>query len=381
MGLYARIVDLDATFDRLIEPPVIVNDYDTSRTEEYDLLRQHTIYHYNKDVIDDGASCHCGKYTSVYEVGRICDNCHTPVQSVTDRPLTSKLWIRCPEEVTALINPHVWLILKNAMTISKLDLLEYFTNTKYVVPPDNSLSADARKRLRKVEASGLKRGLNNFIENFDAIMEYLFAQNCLNTQKTDRAELAEFLQMYRHVLFPHYIPIPSRMCFVVETNTSGTYLDRVIEQGLDAVLTVAGIRSRKIRLDSTSVQNRMAKAVRQLAEYYDNNIRTNLQPKPGHFRRHTYGTRSRFSARGVIDSISDPHYYDSLHLPWGMAVQLLKYHLINKLIKRESMSPNQALDLVYTSVLKYNPLIDQLFQELIAESPEGRGLPVTFNRN
>lgn len=149
---------------------------------------------------------------------------------------------------------------------------------------------------------------------------------------------------------------------------------------MDAVLTVSSIRSTAIPMRPQVVENRIAKAIRELAKFYDVYMKQRLSKKPGMFRRHVFGSRLHFSARSVITSLSDPHHWQELHIPWGLATQLLKYHIINKLLKR-GYSANDALHFVYSNVLRYNAELDQIFQELINESPGGSGIPVIFSRN
>lgn len=381
MGLHAVIVNHDQVFDRLTEQPVIANDYDISRPQELTALQHHVYQHYRKDTIDEGASCYCEKHTGTFKVGYVCEDCNTPVMSTTDQPLTSKLWIRAPKGVKALINPQVWLILSNALTLSDFNVLEWLTNTSYSHKSGRSFSQDTRKRFQRLQETGIKRGLNNFITHFDSIISTLFEKNIINTTKVNKDDLWDFLQTYRNCIFSEYIPIPSRRTFVVESNVSGTYLDEVIGQAMDAVLTIAGVQSADVFLDETTTQNRTVKAIRQLGGYYAQNTKDNLQPKPGVWRRHVLGTRSPWSARGVITSLSGPHRTEELHLPWGMAVQLLKYHLLNKLIARENMTPSEGVRFLNEYTLAYHPLLDSLFQELVMETKDSRGIAVLFNRN
>lgn len=58
---------------------------------------------------------------------------------------------------------------------------------------------------------------------------------------------------------------------------------------------------------------------------------------------------------------------------------VFKLHLTNKLLRR-GMTPNEAMSFLYEHTLKYHPLLDELFKELLSESPYG-GFPVLLNRN
>jgi hypothetical protein len=71
--------------------------------------------------------------------------------------------------------------------------------------------------------------------------------------------------------------------------------------------------------------------------------------------------------RAVISSMSDKHDHREVHIPWGQAIELLKVHLISKLIRR-GYPFIKAFNLVEKSGNQYHPLIDELFKELIKES-------------
>lgn len=381
MGIYASLVDYDEEFQRLDIEPIVVNDYNTAIPEEKEALDHHLFTHYqDTDTIEAGASCDCGSLTDVFRIGLVCHICNTKVQSTTDRPIQSMLWIRAPEGVPRLFNPEAWMILEPALKVKDFNFLEYLTNTGYRYEYDKIKSKETLKKLDKLFAADLPRGLNNFIAHFDQIIEFLFSSSIIDSNKANKGELKRFIDENKHLFFPKHIPIPSRICFVVESTTSGVYIDKPLGMAMDAVLTVSSIRSTAIPMRPQVVENRIAKAIRELAKFYDVYMKQRLSKKPGMFRRHVFGSRLHFSARSVITSLSDPHHWQELHIPWGLATQLLKYHIINKLLKR-GYSANDALHFVYSNVLRYNAELDQIFQELINESPGGSGIPVIFSRN
>jgi len=101
--------------------------------------------------------------------------------------------------------------------------------------------------------------------------------------------------------------------------------------------------------------------------------------KEGLSRSHLFAGRLHHTFRGVIVSLTDNHDYDELHIPWSIAVMVLKVHILNKLFRR-GYTPKQAFSFINEHIVVYNPLMDEIFQELIAESPYG-GIPCTFGRN
>jgi hypothetical protein len=81
----------------------------------------------------------------------------------------------------------------------------------------------------------------------------------------------------------------------------------------------------------------------------------------------------------VISSITEPHEYDEIHIPWGIATSVLRIHVLNKLLKR-GYDVNRAIEFINVHAQKYNKELDDVFKELIAESPN-RGIETISQRN
>lgn len=372
MGVYAELVDFDQEFERVGGDVKVINDFNTSIPEEKEALDRCLYTHYqNTDTIESSASCNCGYITEVCDIGSTCPICKSKVTGTADKPIESELWLRAPDGIVGLISPEVWMILEPALSVTNFSFLEYLTNRSYRYDPTRITSKETTKKIDKLLARNLPRGLNEFITNFDEIIEFLFTANIIDSSKANKTELWEFIQTNKHLFFPKHLPIPSRICFVVESTTSGIYMDLPLKMAFEAVYTMASIRSSVYPLSPQVVQHRTVSTIIQLARFYGVYTKERIAKKPGAYRRHVFGSSLHFTGRGVITSIHEPHYFNELHIPWGMACQLLKYHIINKLRKR-GYSASKSLEFVYTNVQRYNPLLDQIFQELIAESHEGR---------
>lgn len=385
MGLGIELVDFDEEFANIDIQTVIVNDYNLDNPEEKEALDRHLYIHYrDTDTIEETASCDCGNITGRYNEGVTCDVCNTPVVGTTDRPIQSSLWIRAPDGIPSLFSPAAWMVLEPALKNKDFNFLEYLTNTGYTVQMDKITSKDVRAKIDKLLERNLPRGFTNFITHFDEIMEFLFTARIIDSNKANKKELWDFIQLNKHLFFPKHLPIPSRICFVVESTTSGIYVDKPLGKAMDAVLTMASIRSKPYPLKPSVIQNRTAKTIRELCEFHHAYTKARVAQKPGMVRRHIFGSRLHFTGRAVITSISDPHDYDELHVPWGMAIQMLKYHIIGKLFKR-GYTANRALSFVYSNVLQYNSEMDEILKELIDESPPDaygkRGIRCCFQRN
>lgn len=377
MGIYSELADFDHDHS-LLDHVVYANDFNTSTQEGLEAFNN-TIYthHQNTDVIEETASCSCGKITEADKLNVICDVCATPVTYVSSSPIVPSLWLRAPKGIKGLIIPDFWIMLSKYLTTREIDFLRYLTDTSCKIKSEQITSKETKKKFDRLNAKNPPRGLNNFIEHFDEVFQIILDCGFINVEKR---ELIQFVEENRNKLFPQHLPFPSKLFFVVESTTSGIYIDDPTAPAIDAALTFANIENAPIPFKPEKLQNTVALALQHLANFHEQYDKDRLEPKPGLVRRHVLGGRLNLTGRAVITSLSEPHIFDELHIPWGTACQLLKYHLANILTNRHGMTAKEALGYIYEHVLKYSPLLDQLFKELINKS-KYRGLVCSLHRN
>ena len=377
--VYLELVDHDEIFRATqANGVVIANDLDITSQVGKEKLNRLIYNRYEGDSLNVLPACDCGHLKGGYSVGMTCDICKTVCQNDMNRPLESTIWIKAPDGIRALINPTAWIILSRAMTTSGFNLLDWLCNPAYKalgkIPP----------RLVRLEnfmtMNGMKRGINSFYDNFDAIMGVVFDLKMIKESGPDRNDMRWWITENRSKIFSQYLPMPSKVGFVVESATNTTYIDKTITLAIDALRIIISINNSITNLTEFRKQVRVSKAIAKLAEYYFTFVDKTLGKKPGVFRKHVFGGRVHFSARAVISSISDNHRYDELYLPWSLSLQLFRVHLTSKLLHKHKMNPTQIEELFRNAALRYDPLLDQLFKEIIAEAPGGR-IPVLFQRN
>lgn len=375
-GVYLKMVDLDQTFNDLTEPPIIVNDFDLNSIEDKERLNAMLYTRYEGDTLETLPSCDCGSIKGQYNVGVKCNKCFTLVEPVTERSLHSVLWITIPKGVTSLISPQLYIILSDRLKYGGGCLLEWMTNSSC------KLKTDTKRYCERYLLAGHKRGLNYFVNNFDEIIDFLFKINAFNklTNKSEKETLRLFLAENRHLLFPKYLPVPSKLGFITENTSMGVFADTNMALAIDAIRTITSINSGLSSSSNIVKENRTAKAIKLLSDYYYTFYNESLAGKQGWFRKHIFGSRLHFSFRAVISSISDNHNYDELYLPWSLSIALLKPHLMNKLMRKFNFSPNDCISFLNENISNYNKTIDDLFKELINESPN-KCLNVILQRN
>lgn len=382
--IHQKIISLEEQFASLTTPPVIANTLDITSEEGRENLNNMLYTRYCGDSLGIIPTCDCGSIRGGYNTGVKCPDCLTICHSSADREIESLLWMESPVGIAPYINPTVWIILSQRMRVSGCNLLQWLTDTQYQYVGRES------SEYRKLIRAGVERGYNHFYTNFDYIMSVFFCDGRPMTEWLEAAmngqiarpkniDTVQFLVENRANIFTRYLPMPSKIGLVAESNDSGIYIDSATPLALDALHTIASINNSLTPLNVRRKETRVVKALNLLGDFYKEFVAKTLSGKPGMMRKHIYGNRLHFTARNVITSISGPHEYDELHVPWSTAVQLLDLHITNKLYKR-GFTPNQATEFIRRATRQHHPLMREIFDELLAEAPLG-GLPVVFQRN
>lgn len=402
-------------------PVLIANDIDTTTREGQNKLNSLLYTRYQGDVMKAVPKCSCGEMSGPFNKGLICPNCNTQCLDVLDKPLESNLWVRTPDGIDKFITPGFWAVASRYLSKTQWNMLEWFINPTYP-DPDPKKQKDYAKIIEGFNLEKQQRNLNFFHENFAIIMRlyvtlmllrkkprniegmsdediarafhdlregnvegtWLLINTPLGDKNSDDKKLALFIEKYianKERVFSKYLPMPSALGVVLETNNSGTWVDVSMATASDAMYAVKQIgisianSDKKIKL---GVSNRRAVlCTKKMAEFGKAFISGTAGSKQGEYRRHVFGGRLAFSMRAVITSINETHAHDELHIPWAPAVAMFKIHIMNKLM-RKGFSPKLAHKFIDDHTNNYHPLLDQIFKELIAEA--GGGIPCTFQR-
>lgn len=418
---YLDFPDYEDIVANLPMAPIIANNLDTSTKEGVERLQALIFTRYQDDLISATPKCSCGALTGGYNKGIRCNICYTECVDVLDKPLESTVWIEAPPDIEKFISPGAWIVLSNAFAASKstFNLLEWLVNPRYPDPKPKSLYY---KVCGLLNIDRENRNLNYFYHHFEDIMLRVVTYRILHKKPKNVAgmtdqdvrnafkqmhedhrsgayiltttplggyhrdyikerEFATFILKYVHQknrIFTKWLPMPSALGIILETNNSGTWGEADLLVAIDAMYAITQLKL-SISADRFGMQNRRAVlCTKKMAEYGEAFIKKTAGSKEGMFRRHICGGRIPFSMRAVISSINAPHTHDELHLPWTPAVQFFRLDIINKLFKR-GYGPKQANSLVDSSTRIYNPLIDEIFQELIQEA--GGGIWCTWQRS
>ena len=328
-------------------------------------------------------TCSCGKTKGERRLKMVCNKCGTEVT----RPIEDvkpTLWLRTPNGITSLIN------IKALTTIMEFFGKKNFNLIRWIIDKSYVESRDAKPITMTLEAMGISRGYNYFVQNFDSIINLLLEVKVIKekhrVKKMYESPIDEFkrwLDINRDSIFCQYLPVLNKSFVVVENEALGVFADPLLPEVVEGIKLFVGIDN---VINSFSVKRKEHKVVKSLlamVEFWITVEKEVLGGKPGLYRKHVAGTRSQFSFRAVISSLTGKHQYDEVHIPWNVGVEVFRLHLINKLTKL-GYSINECFHLLHLNERNYDyntgHILAKLFDELIAESPR-QGIPIIMNRN
>lgn len=387
MGAYCEIFSPEADIASLHFQPLILNDMPVVTEEDRAKVKKATSTVFSgTDTFSNVASCQCGKLRKGYLLGQICPECNTPVTESFSDKLDYLVLIRSPNGVAPLILPMVLYMLMKSTTE------DGFCYVRWAIDPSYSTAKASHTYIvEELLRLGLTRSYNDFVNRFDEYMDiisrFIYRKRAggrkdinPNDGATRRLmEMMELLANIRPTIFTHMLPLPNRIALLMEQTSSGTYVGTSAPLLSDVIKSFQGIDTEMRSMTPRKKEARTATSLITLATYYFEEIRNNHGKKPGTYRRHIYGTRVDYSMRCVISSITEPHEYDQIQLPWKASVGMFSIHILNKLFKR-GYTINKALKELYYASYHVTDLVSSIFDELFREAPNGF-IYVYFNRN
>jgi len=313
--------------------------------------------------------CECEYLSNRHNEGKLCPLCNT-VCSDEDKNIDPVLWFRSIEDDSPFVSIVFWIQLKRILSL-KHDYPYYLSGGKL----DDDVKIDSIILDVVNNIMDGRRDYVVFINKLEEIMTYIIENLKYKNDKVK--ELRNLLDIYRdekHKILTHYLPVVNKKLFASVKTNKGRFVDLIPEVGLtNAVLFWIKRCSDKKKKGST------AELLHVLGETYETIIKKNVGGKQGNIRQHCLSGRINFSFRALITSITEPHCYNEIHVPWGIGVTSFRPHVLNKLLRR-GYKYREAIELIETSVSYYSIVIDDILNELIRES-KYMGLPVAFQRN
>lgn len=374
-----RILDVQ-NFDRMFngDSCLILNKIDFTKAGYAERLAT-SVFSRTSDITFV-ASCECHYLTGNEFIGSTCPKCHSIVtrdMDAADGHLHHKTWLSCPEGVPGgWLNPAVYQVLNRWMTYSKrrssylADILDPTTP----IPPE-------------LEGHVTGKGFSYFYQNFDYLMDFFLNVNKATAFKQETARIRTFIQEFRDRLFCHYLPtMSSSLHSIVMSEGTNSNRRRFVDKNAQFVLHAAETLSylehspRRVRRQA-QIETATWQAYQDYIKYIDDISYRQLSIKKSLPRQHIFGSRLHFTFRGVIVPIAGEHWYDELHLPYSMAVNLYRVDIMGILMHQYGMCVSEAARKHHKALVTFDPLIYQIIQTLIAECSLYKGVPCLFNRN
>lgn len=402
-GIYWEVEDFDRMFINS-SSKVILNDMPYQSSEDQKAIQKKVFKITSGNSLESYPSCECGHTKYVENLtaytGKNCPKCALPVVYQHEKELEPVLWLGVPDGVDAFISPVFWYQIESAtrskthkVTHNSFSPLRWFTNPYYRNYSGGRKLVDYLEQL--LEDGEIVRDYNWTIRNFDKVLDII--GDCLATHAPGK--VAEFLkvkmviQMYKDKVFTKYLPLPNSLCVVFEQQDfsyrrmtgSASLLMPAINHllGLKRTPPDSGVTPEPL---TKAQQKKVCKEVATFSVdyqvYWDYVIREEIGRKPGIARKDTFGVRPPFTYRAVITSITGPHDYDELHLPWSVACELFRPFIHEELLN-EGMGPVQIESFINRHMRIYHERLELLFNKVIGEwrSLGFKGWPSSLIRN
>lgn len=379
MAITQNLMSLDAYFRSTPGPKLFVNDlsYFSKEADEELNSKLKTVYDHT-DVLSTKPTCECGKFTGRYLVGKVCPYCKSEVKEFFSQ-VYPVLWLKSLSSEYRFLNPTYWLMVSYSICKFKtIDALRWLSDSRY--NPNMLKIPDELYSIREHVLGGV-RNYRTTMEKLPNILRYLaeLPKNKNSSKKKVYEELLEVYYKYQDILFSDHLPIINKKLFVVESTSKGKYVNIISADTIDVVKTWQKLCSQE-NISEIALSNTTAAVVSKLAGLYLAHYSKFVVAKNGIFRKNVYGAKSHFAFRCVVVSIPGRHRFDEIIAPWIVGLTTFRPHVLNKLVRR-GYSYKDASKKIFKAANKFDQEIYDILEELIAETPGGRGIPIISQRN
>lgn len=192
--------------------------------------------------------------------------------------------------------------------------------------------------------------------------------------------LLKFIQLNPGKIFTKFLPVPNRALFVVEpTNVEKTYMDLIGIGAIDAIALMTSIDVPGQTVALHARENRTSKFLTNMCTFQENYLRKNVAKKGGSYRKHIVSSRMAPSFRAVITSITDPHDYEQIVIPWATAMTIFQPHLENIMLKN-GLTASEILEIFNKYINRYDERLYKMMHKILYDYTE-KGFPTLWNRN
>lgn len=380
MAITKVLLNQDTYFKTTTGDKIIINDLSYYNITDVDSINKNLMTVYEGQTFSTLPTCDCGATKGVYNKGKECGVCSTTCIDPKDK-VEPLLWFKALSPDMKFINPFFWSQFRDLIN-TKFDYVRWMCDPRYNPPTEPPSYLIGVKELM-----GGVRDYRVFVDKIEDIISYFINHSAFKAHDKNLA-FKELLYDYRATkkdIFSEYLPVVNKKVFAMENTPMGSYTNLAVSDVIDSVMLWIKTVSDAAKITDVKAavvtSNIVSKLAAMYSEYYDKY----LFKKSGSIRKHSVSARSPFTARAVIIALAKPHNVNELHIPWSIGVTLLRPHLINKLVNYNGYTHKKASALLFSSVKQYNPLLDELMEELIISTRDTEfgepGLPCILMRN
>ena len=355
-----RLKNLDTLYSESYSARIINNSNftDTQVMEEF---VKRLFYEMDKDL-EYICSCECGEYRGNYYEGATCPLCGTVVSSRFTTALVNINWLEIPPEFPAVIHPVFFTIFKEWLgktksvkgaRTKKAPIIEAILDPTLPLPED-------LKHIIK------EQGFSYFNEHYEEIINYFLHDYKPKKGNKWNPYIEYMMREYKDCFFCRKLPIlhPSMHPLAKEgkVKTVDTTASMIVPAIVD--LSIAGNTIRRKIVAKKYADKTIWKVYSKYIEYQEVIITRKISDKFSHCRRQMAGSRIHFSGRSVITPITTRHMGDELEIPFKIACNSLKFHVINILMNKRGYSYNDAVAKQVKSLVNWDEEVYEVIEEL-----------------
>jgi len=379
MAVKNTLINLDEYFNSITIDKKILNDYPYHRVEDRDLIINELQTINRGDSISSTPSCQCGKVKGMYKIvtsGTLvgCKECGTNVEERLNNDFQPTIWCRKLNDVP-FINPKLWLLI-NKQCGSTIDTLLYLSTKSY--RPKATIKPFLEKIVKSPE---FERSYKYVAENLKEIVIFL-GKNVPKKNRLALNMILTIMEKYEDCIYSEYLPIVGKSLYLKETNETNTLGTFVNKQNATAINnTFRFLKASSLKISEEEEYKVMANTISSSAFSTFKFFNDYMSGKFGGSRKLINASKSFLGARVVGSSITRSHSIEQVELPWSAGLIVFRPYLLNKLCRQRGMSLKHANRLLLKSYNKYDPLLDELFKEIINEYPDPDGFACMVLRN
>jgi len=362
MGIGLEVISGELSAEHIVKTTgsaIILNDetLDSESVEKVSFQLMTTV----EGDPDFSPTCACGNLTgNITTTGdATCKLCKGRLLYMGTDPIKSMLFLRTPVGLDGMLIPFAWQMIENAFIKGTWNLVMWLTDPNYRIT--NHKIGDPI--IRAMENSGIERGYNFFINNLEKIIT-VASKLPQYANKPSVVGLLEYYLDNKANIHTNYIAFPNKALLIVEKTPVKTYLEPGLLDLFNVVRSVVGID--ELYYNDRQRESVTARAMSDLGKWIVGYIDKIYAGKYGGIRAHIFKNKSVISGMGVITSLTDVHDPDTLMIPWPMAVQMFKIHIIGYLI-RNGDSINDALRKIHKYTYTYDVEIHDILNKLKEE--------------